>query len=212
MERAIYARLALVRRRQQALFVLWLAAQGLLLGALAGVVLAAGRWLAGWSVAPLVIAAVLIAGPVTGALVGLLLRRSWHSAARAVDAHYRLKDRAVTALAFLSKPARTPLDDLQVEDAARHLAGIEPSHVAPWRWPRSLPVGAALLCVAVALLVWPSGPRSVEAGVPQPLEQVLAVADDRLSRELSEVPPHVGVGARQRTDTVGSSPDDSQVF
>lgn len=185
MERAIYARLALVRRRQQALFVFWLAAQGLLLGALTGVVLAAGRWLAGWSIAPLAIAAVLLAGPVAGALVGLLLRRTWHSAARAVDAHYRLKDRAVTALAFLSKPARTPLDDLQMEDAARHLAGIEPSRVAPWRWPRSLPVGAALLCVAVALLVWPSGPRSVEAGVPQPLEQILAVADD-LQEDLNE--------------------------
>lgn len=185
MERAIYAPLALVRRRQQALLVLWLAAQGLLLAALTGIVLGAGRWLAGWSVSPLAVVAVLLAGPAAGALVGFLLRRSWHSAASAVDAHYRLKDRAVTALAFLRKPNRSPLDDLQVEDAARHLADIEPRQVAPWRWPRSLPVGAALLCVAVALLVWPSGPRRVEAGVLEPLAEVLAVADD-LQEDLNE--------------------------
>ena len=45
-------------------------------------------------------ALVLVAGPVLGFLVGLALRRSWHDAAVAVDDHYLLKDRTVTALAF----------------------------------------------------------------------------------------------------------------
>ncbi len=39
-----------------------------------------------------------VGGPVLGALVGAVRRLDWNGAARAVDATYLLKDRAVTAL------------------------------------------------------------------------------------------------------------------
>src|SRR5262245_20714515 len=49
---------------------------------------------------------VLAAGPVVAGIAGLVARHTWQAAAVAVDAHYRLKDRALTALAFIRKPAQ----------------------------------------------------------------------------------------------------------
>jgi hypothetical protein len=181
MQGPVYAELAPVRRRQQTLFVLWTTSQGLLAGALAGVMLGIAR-LAGSAVTPWHVVAVLLAGPVVGCLVGLVWRRSWHEAARAVDTHYQLKDRAVTALAFLTKPNENAFHELQVRDAAQHLATVQPNQVAPLRLPRSLYYAAGGLVLAVAMLFWPMGPQAVEAGLPAPLPDVVAVAEEALER------------------------------
>lgn len=178
MERAIYARLAQVRRRQRRLFIERIATAGLLLGSLAGLLLGLGRWFADWPVTfwPSLLAVVV--GPAVGALAGLVWPLRWHSAAVAVDAHYRLKDRVVTALAFLSKPEKTPLDELQVRDAAEHLSAMDPRAVVPWRMPRLLPLAAAALLAGLVLAVWPVGPRAVEAGLREPLPEIVAAAAD----------------------------------
>lgn len=178
MERAIFAHLSQVRRRQRRLFVARMMSAGLLFGSLAGVLLGAGRCLADWSVAPWLVIVVFLAGPLCGALVGFFRPLRWHAAAAAVDAHYRLKDRAVTALAFLQKSEKTPLDELQVSDAARHLSQIDPPAVVPWKSPRLLPAALAALAAAVALMVWPTGPRAVQAGVSEPLAEIVAAADN----------------------------------
>src|SRR5262245_6418989 len=107
MQGPVYAQLAPVRRRQQCLRVLKAAALGLLVGAVVAVVLGAGRWLGGWAVGPVVGGAVVAAGFLLGALAGLFWRRNWRGAAAAVDAHYKLKDRAATALAFVGRPEPT---------------------------------------------------------------------------------------------------------
>src|SRR5580704_8761710 len=100
MREAIYAALKPVRSRQQRLFALRCVVVGLIVGAIAGVAVGLSRQAfaldVSWGVGP----AALAAGVVLGLCVGLSLRRTWHDAAAAVDAHYRLKDRAVTALAF----------------------------------------------------------------------------------------------------------------
>lgn len=178
MERAIYGRLALVRRRQRRLFIERMASGGLLIGSLVALVLGAGRWLADWPVAPWLAAIVFAAGPVLGALVGLFWPLGWRAAAAAVDAHYRLKDRAVTALAFLSKTDKSPLDELQMRDAAEHLSRVDAHAVVPWRAPRLLPAAVAAFAIAAALIVWPAGPRPAEAGVAEPLPEVLETAAD----------------------------------
>jgi hypothetical protein len=82
----------------------------------------------------------------------------------------------VTALAFLGKTEKTPLDELQVHDAAEHLSRVDAQAVVPWRMPKLLPPAVAALALAVALTVWPAGPRAVEAGVSGPLPEVLETA------------------------------------
>jgi hypothetical protein len=178
MERAIYARLAQVRRRQRRLFVERLASAGLLFGSALGLILGFGRWLGEWPITPGEAVLVFLAGPAIGAMLGLVWPLRWHAAAAAVDSHYRLKDRIVTALAFLSKPEKTPLDELQVRDAADHLSQVDPQAVVPWRMPKLLPASVAAMAAAFALIVWPAGSRPAAAGVPQPMAEIVATAAD----------------------------------
>lgn len=176
MERAIYERLAQVRRRQRRLFIERTASAGLLVSSLAGLTLGIGRWLADWPLAPWQAAFVFLAGPLLGALVGACWPQRWRAAAAAVDGHYRLKDRAVTALAFLGKAEKSPLDELQVSDAAEHLSHVDARAVVPWRAPRLLPAATTAFAVAIALLAWPHGPRPAEAAASEPLPEVLETA------------------------------------
>lgn len=178
MERAIYTRLAQVRRRQRRLFVERLASAGLLVGAFAGLVLGAGRLLADWPVTPWAALAIFLGCPAVGAIVAAVWPMRWHAAAVAVDTHYSLKDRVVTALAFLGKAEKSALDELQVRDTAEHLSSVDPQAVVPWRMPRLLPMAIAALAVAVALMVWPAGPKPVAAGVAEPLAEIMSTAAD----------------------------------
>src|SRR2546423_281591 len=142
MREAILSALRPVRSRQQTAFVLRCIAAGLVASAAAGLVLAAARWVFALPVTPAVAAGVLAAGPALGLAVGLALRRGWHAAAAAVDGHYGLKDRAVTALAFADPPDPTDLHRLQLDDAMTHLRRVEPKAVVPVKAPRALPAGA----------------------------------------------------------------------
>jgi hypothetical protein len=197
MENSVYGALAPVRRRQRLAFLLWAAAAGLLLGACAAGLVGLARWqsaalawLSDWLFARAtpasLVAGCLAGGPVLGALVGLCWRRNWHDAAAAVDRHYRLKDRAVTALEFTRRPARTDLQTLQINDAVEHLRRIEAGAVVPLRAPRVLPVAAAAAVVALALGLWPLRTPQVDAGPPAPLPQVVAEAE-RLLESLQDL-------------------------
>jgi hypothetical protein len=185
MQGPVYAELAPVRRRQQWLFVLRTASYGLLAGAVALIGLGLARRLAGWDVSIGQSLAVLLAGFAGGLALGFLRRRSWATAAIAVDSHYQLKDRATTALSFLAKPVVTKVQELQIEDAASHLARLQPRDVAPVRIPRVSLCAAVLLAVAIGLLVWPFGGTVSEASMPEPLPAVLAEAQ-RIEEDLKE--------------------------
>ena len=185
MARAILTQLTQVRRRQQWLFVIKCVALGSLASATAGIVLALLRSSTELPVAGWMAPCLLTAGPMLGIFIGLAWRRSWHSAAVAVDACYDLKDRAVTALEFLEKPAATPLHELQLRDAIEHLTRVEPRRVVPLRPPKSLAYAAAALAVAVTALVWPTGPRAVEASPSSPLPEILAEAA-QIEEDLNE--------------------------
>src|SRR5436190_1403696 len=67
------------------------------------------------------------------------------------------------------------LHELQVQDASQHLSHVEAGQVVPLELPRSLFAGAGVLLVALALLVWPR-PHAVEAGPPEPIPEIVAVA------------------------------------
>jgi hypothetical protein len=177
MDGIIRSQLDPIRKRRQRLVALRLAVIGLLAGSVAGVALGAARWLLAWPVPLALVVPVLAAGPLLGALIGLLGRRDWAGTAAAVDAHYRLKDRTITALEFEASPGRGPFHELQLLDAARFLAEAEPGRVAPWRLPRLLPGAGGLLTLALALLLWPAAAPPVAARPEAPLPEVMAEAD-----------------------------------
>jgi hypothetical protein len=176
MSERIIESLEPVRRRQLWLEIFRCSAIGLLVGALAAVVLAILRWQDGAGAAPTALgAACLGCAPLIGALIGVLRGRSIQLSAAAVDRCYGLKDRATTAIDFLRRGRPTPVHVLQVADAEQHLAAIDPRKVAPYRIPRVMPYALAAAALALGLLLWPQSPR-VHARPSEPLEAVLQAA------------------------------------
>ncbi|HUR55334.1 MAG TPA: hypothetical protein VMZ71_14470, partial [Gemmataceae bacterium] len=177
MKDVIHAALKPVKARQQWLFALRCAALGLLGGAVAtGVAFAVNLGVNfPWQVG----AGLLAAGPVIGLIAGVALRKNWHGAAEAVDGHYGLKDRTVTALAFAEEGRTSDLHDLQMTEAVSHLGGVEPKAVTPLKAPREWPAVVAAVAIAVALLVfWPSKQQVAQAAPAPVPENVKKAADD----------------------------------
>lgn len=177
MDVRINQALQAVRRRQQLLFTLKCIGYGLLGSASLGVVAGIGRLALGTSFSPWGILLLFLSGPAVGLMVGSLWKRSWGGAANAVDSHYALKDRTISALEFSSQTQHDALRELQIDDAAEHLAELQPAAVVPLRWPRSLGVAAATAVVACGLLFWPRAASSVKANPVEPLPGVLLAAD-----------------------------------
>jgi len=119
-----------------------------------------GQLCLGHAANPVWLVGMLVTGPVLGGLVGLLRACDFHDAAAAVDAHYGLKDRATTALAFVEKADPLAVHQLQLADAERHLSHVDAKAVTPWATPRTIPWAAALTVTALALsaLTVPSSP------------------------------------------------------
>jgi hypothetical protein len=165
------------------------ASWGLIAGSIGGVVLGATRLL-GRPVSPTLALTFLVGGPILATIFGAIKGRSYKRAASAVDAHYKLKDRARTALDFVAKAEPTALHTLQIEDAEKHLAQVKASEVAPFRLPKSLAYAASLLALAVGLLIWPVTPnKSVQAGLAPPIDSIVAEAEKTIERlkELDEL-------------------------
>jgi hypothetical protein len=170
----IVERLEPVRRRQLRLEVVHSAVLGLLASSCAAGGLGILRWqgagaVSGWAVA------ILLAGPVLGALVALVRGRSAQAAARATDGHYRLKDRTVSAVDFLRRADRSQVCELQLADALEHLQSLDPRQIAPWRMPAAMPYAVATSILALGLVLWPRA-TPVQARTPDPLEHVVAAA------------------------------------
>jgi hypothetical protein len=182
MSERILEKLEPVRRRQLRLEIMRFSAMGLLAGSLLAAGLGVWRWqgtgpsgngmlIAIWA------AAILVAGPVLGAVLGLVRGRSWRIAAAAVDAQYQLKDRAVSAVDFIRRGKSTPMYQLQVADAELHLESLDPRRAAPFRLPVAVPYAFGALVLALGLLLWPR-PTYVQAKPAEPLPAILAAADD----------------------------------
>jgi hypothetical protein len=192
MKQAIQAALRPLRTRQQLVLALRYAALGLTVSAVIGLMVGVVRLAFGLEVSLTGRLALLATGPVVGLFIGLFLRRSWHGAAAAVDGHYRLKDRTVTALAFANDPAPTDLTRLQFADAMQHLQTLEPKTVAPLTGPRAWPLCLAAVLAAAVLLVWPTTRQQAEAGLAPTPEFISAIAQDqkanlaKLEKKLAE--------------------------
>ena len=79
----------------------------------------------------IVVSATLGLTPLVGGWLGLCRERDWHAAAVAVDRHYGLDDRTVTALQFLAKPERKPLEERQIAQCMEHLDRVDAEAVVP---------------------------------------------------------------------------------
>ncbi|MCL2004795.1 MAG: hypothetical protein FWG73_01405 [Planctomycetaceae bacterium] len=94
-----------------------------------------------------------------GIIAGLLCPHSSRPA-RLIDQHYQLKDRILTATALLRQPVRTPIQQLQIADAAEHLQAVQPNAVSPLRLPMMLYAALVVLAfnvLATAIIQSPSG-------------------------------------------------------
>jgi hypothetical protein len=185
MGKTFQLRLDPVHRRQQHLRALTCAAAGLFASAGALLVLVLVRAIAGWHPSALLVLAVAAFGPVVGYLAGLIWRRQLREAAIAVDAHYRWKDRVLTALEFLTKPDATRIHRLTVNDALQHLDRIDARQVVPSDTPRILPGAIATLAAAVVLVIF-TAPPQLNASPAVPLAVVVASAD-RAAEELKSL-------------------------
>jgi len=186
MGKAIQVRLDPVRRRQQQLRALTCAAVGLFASALVLLICVLGRWLGGWQLSPAMVLLLAMAGPAIGYIAGILWRRDWRDAAAAVDSHYRLKDRVITALDFLHKPQATKVHKLAVADAMEHLDRVDARQVIPSDTPQVLPAAIVALAAAALLFLVTSRPAQVNASPAEPLTVIVESAD-HASEELESL-------------------------
>lgn len=177
MKNTLFDRLLPIRRRRRLSSIFHTAVIGLLVGSVAGLFLAFMRWTSTASISTGQVIALLVAGPVVGALIGFFRKSDWSSAAVAVDEHYALKDRAATAVEFSGKSEKTLIHDLQIQDALDHLTAIEPSQVSPLHLPKLFPLAAGLAVMAAVLLAWPLTPPPAQARV-EVLPGVAAVIEE----------------------------------
>ena len=136
------------RRRIQAMI------DGFCLGLFYGALIATGflfyRWFGGTASIPLwLLAGVACIGTVFGGLFGTLRPLPFKESARQIDAHYRLKDRFLTALQGIHHPSNNPMERLQLEDTAKHALQVDPQTVVPLRRPRQLFPALATVLMAV---------------------------------------------------------------
>lgn len=163
MDRDLQQVLAPVRWRQRLQAMLTAALWGLFAAAAAGLGIGLWKFAAGAPVPLWLTGGLLVAGPALGALVGALPRRSWRGAAAAVDVRYALKDRTVTALEFLARPAASEFHLLQIRETLSRLTDVDSVQVVPLRWPRWTRWAVLTAVVAAALLAWPLTPTVVDA-------------------------------------------------
>ncbi|MDG1897884.1 MAG: hypothetical protein P8J37_23535 [Fuerstiella sp.] len=184
MKSEILTFLTPVRSRLRTQSVVAFLSTGAVVGGVFCVLLALARATSGVSVAASYLVGAFIVCTAGAAVLGFVLKRSWHEAAAAVDNHYRLKDRTVTALEFTHQERTTPLQELQLQDAASYLGTVNPREVVPIGVPRQS--GLALLSVVFAstLMLFPiSGPIQAHTSRPEGIRQ----AAQQIQSELDEM-------------------------
>ncbi|MDR1382977.1 MAG: hypothetical protein LBJ67_03890 [Planctomycetaceae bacterium] len=129
----------------------------------------------------------LIFGLLLGGIVGWILPSDAKNSAEKIDTHYRLKDRILTALRLIAKPSQTPIERLQISDAAMYAAKVDAKSVVPYRLPRNfgqtvlLLFATAILCAVSPII----NPRQVAEAAPLPVQAVVE-STEILKKELVE--------------------------
>lgn len=184
MTDSLHSRLSPIHRRQLIQSIVAWTAFGLLAGSVISIGIGAIRLMSGWADGSLIGLAIVFAGPLLAlitAVAWLLPRPNWIAAARAIDQHYRLKDRTESALDFSSRQVsreKLSFAELQLADAIEHLQKVDPQAVAPWKSPRLLPGALVAAIVAVVLALVPLKPTALAAAASVPDEQIVEQAEE----------------------------------
>lgn len=105
--------------------------------------------------------AIAIGLPLLGVSLGVFRRLGDIELAAALDAAGGLHSRLGSALSFARLPARTPMQEAAIEDAATVLSQARPALAAPWRWGM-FAAGA----IALALAFGVTGPAVFALELP----------------------------------------------
>lgn len=126
--------------------------------------------------------AIAVAPPVLAFLCPVRL----HTAARLIDVHCQLKDRATTALQFAGLSKRTDIQELQLADAQLHLSRVDPRRARPIVAPKQT-LWASMGCAGLlACLMLPQS-ESLSQGTNEPLQVVseqAAILEETMVEEL----------------------------
>ena len=200
METRIFTALGQVRQRQRIQSMLAFAAIGLFLAGLVGIGIGVWKNTAMQTVPAMTWFSILIAGPIVGLVTGAFWHQGWKQAASAVDTHYELKDRSITALSFINSSQEDLLHKLQVEEAGAHLAKVKAGDVVPFRLPRTVPFAVTALGIAVLLLIQNTEPV---VAAPTPTNPRLLEVRDELKDSLTELLDEIDdLGADEETKEI----------
>ena len=121
----------------------------------------------------------LLLGLVISALLGWFRPLETKIAAEKADAHYRLKDRLLTALRLMAKPDQTVIERLQISDAADFAAKVDARVVTPYRLPRYFSRSLGILLLAIGICVASSylNPQQSLEAAPLPVQEVMDSAE-----------------------------------
>jgi uncharacterized phage infection (PIP) family protein YhgE len=189
MVREIRRQLSSVRARQrQVKAVDWLV-RGVVIGASAGVAVEIARMCG----APVTYSAcwmVLLSCTAVCGVIGWLLPVSWTSSAHLVDAHYRLKDSATSALDFAARKSTEPLMQLQIANAIQDLQRVDAKAVLPYRTPKWMPAAVGLCALLIALPFLPREQQTaptIDTAVQQIVNDQATTLDETMVEELREL-------------------------
>lgn len=177
MREQLFERLNPVKRRQKLMNVIHAASLGLAVGGALACIAAVLRRLSVISVPEVTPVACVALGLLVGSCWGAIRRTSWHNAASAIDVHYGLKDRASSALDFVSGGTSSTVHCLQQSDALRHLDVVSPKEVIPILTPKTVPVAIFTLMLATTLTLAPVRDTSVRAENVKPLRHITEEAE-----------------------------------
>lgn len=162
----IRSRVDAVRVRQQKQWMWRCLSWGLVIGGLAGCLLAMMRLLASEVITWVPILAVMTLGPAVGLLIAALWPSRQRDAAITIDRSCGLKDRVATALGFMTEArAGAPIRELQIADAASHAARIDARQVAPIHAPRTWFWGLGLMATSIVVAVLTAPQREAVASI-----------------------------------------------
>jgi hypothetical protein len=182
----IRRRVNAVRVRHQRQWTWHCCSWGLVIGGLAGCLVGAARGLSGNAVPWIVIVLAVFAGPVVGMLYSMFRPRRLREAAVSIDRRCGLKDRVATALGFITQSHHdTPIRKLQIADAAKHIARIDPAQVVPIRAPKPWYWGLGLTAAAVVVGLLTAPQQQAVATVI--VNDVVAAQALRMADELEEL-------------------------
>lgn len=174
MADSITSQLESVRRRQRLRSLCHGAVGGLACGALAAVAAEGLHRIVG---GPNLSVALLVIGSAFGAVRRAAMDHPASRAAAAVDAHYNLKDRVTSALAFAEKQNDDPFAALAIADAQHHLLDIDARQVVPiGKLPHIKPALAAVALALVVMLLPQTHPASAAPPAP-PVAGIIAEAN-----------------------------------